>query len=172
MAAAESDGGGQAREACFLCADDAAPVYRVCKCNQHVHAACFRDLVARVPGYAQGCMVCRQPYTFVSRPTGTWVCASDVSADHALDCLRAATAFICGVLLWAFVLVARRSDSPCIADCLPLAGALGMGAGTFALLTAIYYRNTGRVCFLTRVYAREVVVRDAHDAPLAVAQRV
>lgn len=53
--------------ACFVCADSAPPLYRVCHCNTFVHERCFEDVVSSVPSHACGCPVCLRAYRAAER---------------------------------------------------------------------------------------------------------
>ena len=47
---------------CFVCCEDAEPLYRVCRCDVRIHASCFRALVTEVTSHREGCPVCTRPY--------------------------------------------------------------------------------------------------------------
>ena len=51
-----------AERGCFLCEEQLdAPLFRVCRCDQLVHEACYRKLL-RVPAHATHCAVCCAAY--------------------------------------------------------------------------------------------------------------
>ena len=47
---------------CFVCAEDAPPLYRVCRCSTWVHGACFQRMIVTVPAHAHACAVCGHVY--------------------------------------------------------------------------------------------------------------
>lgn len=61
-----------ATHACFVCTDEAPPLYRACACRDSVvHEACLRDVVVRVPAHSERCPVCLTGYVAVRTTSST-----------------------------------------------------------------------------------------------------
>ena len=50
------------RPECFVCLRSDGRLYRVCKCNAHVHAHCLRTTIERVVSHHETCAVCKESY--------------------------------------------------------------------------------------------------------------
>ena len=146
---------------CFVCADEAPVLHRVCACNQLVHDACLQQLIARVPTYANGCAVCGRRYDIVATPTCRVQCVGRMGSVSGL--LLSLEVLFCGFLTVAvtctvFILLDDGEDTAPVPYVFPpVAGVVAFGGALLAVHT-LYVREVRRLCCLRWVWRRRVVL--------------
>lgn len=137
---------------CFICMETENQLYKVCRCNTLVHAACLARLINDTPSHSTRCPVCMQDYDISITEIRRWV---PITGTSNLVCISLVVfTIILGMSVGIIIFIESYKQNIVLEQNMIffsiLKGtALGVAstASLFIVIVIItHYRSTGNVC--------------------------